>query len=86
MPKVIKFSTLPPELVPAVAVAHAQTETPRRSAVFAVYYFCQERNLPCNLSAIQEVFGISKSTASEILASGRCRRLHNSDEPETRGG
>jgi hypothetical protein len=28
----------------------------------------------------------SKSTASEILASGRCRRLHNSDEPETRRG
>jgi hypothetical protein len=28
----------------------------------------------------------SKSTASEILASGRCRRLHNSDGPETRGG
>jgi hypothetical protein len=69
MPKVIKFSTPLPELVPAVAVAHAQTETPRRSAIFAVYYFCQERNLPCNLSAIQEVFGISKSTASEILAS-----------------
>ena len=61
-----------------------QVETPKRSAIFAVYYWAQQQNIPCNLHSISTVFGIPKSTASDILASGRCRRLQHSDDVDNR--
>jgi hypothetical protein len=86
MPKKIKFSTPLHKLWPTKSEALAQLETPQCSAIFAVYYYCQEQGLPCNLGAISSVFNILKSTSSDVLASGRCPRLQNSDEDNPRSG
>ncbi|KAF2175018.1 hypothetical protein K469DRAFT_768181, partial [Zopfia rhizophila CBS 207.26] len=60
-------------------------ETPQRSAVLAVLYFCDKEDLYCPLNKIAEIFNIHESTASDILRSKRAQRLHNSDGPDTRG-
>ncbi|KAF1939053.1 hypothetical protein EJ02DRAFT_497951 [Clathrospora elynae] len=77
MPKRIKYDTPPRELVPEASDCPPQLETPQRSAIHAVFYFCQQQSLKCNLQAIHTVFGIPKSTASKVVASGQCRRLQN---------
>lgn len=83
MPKRIRITTPPPEL--AKASSTSQLETPKRAAIYAVQLYCQQHELPCSFERISTVFGIPKSTVGEVLASGRCRRLQNSDSIETRG-
>ncbi len=79
-----RFST-PPPVVADPEARNKQLDTPQRSAIFAVLYYCQKKQLPCSLEDISEVFGIKKSTASDVLATGRPRRLQHSDEVDNRG-
>jgi transposase len=74
-----RFDTPPRELVES----QPQLHTPQRSAIIGVLYFCEQKSIPCNLLDIQSVFGIAKSTANDVVASGRCRRLKNADTPRT---
>jgi transposase len=74
-----RFNTPPRELVESLPQLH----TPQRSAILGVLYFCEKKAIPCNLLDIQSVFGIAKSTAHGVVASGRCRRLKNADPPHT---
>jgi hypothetical protein len=83
--KVNRFSTPLPELVPKDGEELAQLSTPQRSAVFAVAYFIQKKDLTLGLADIREVFNIPERTSRRTIQSGRCRRLQDSDEPETRG-
>lgn len=82
MPKRIRLTTPPLELQPPgeqAAGTRPQLETPKRSAIFAVLYYCQQQSISCSLQLISTVFNILISTASDIFASRRCRRLQNSD-------
>jgi transposase len=74
-----RFNTPPRELVESLPQLH----TPQRSAILGVLYFCEKKAIPCNLLDIQSVFGIAKSTAHGVVASGRCRRLKNADPLHT---
>ncbi|KAJ5031779.1 hypothetical protein PSV08DRAFT_385856 [Bipolaris maydis] len=83
MPRRLKINTPPPELQPLEEQADGQrpqVQTPKRAAIFAVYLWAQQQSIPCNLASISTLFGIPKSTASDILASRRCRRLQNADD------
>jgi hypothetical protein len=79
-----RFSTPPPVVLDPNA-RNKQLDTPQRSAIFAVLYYCQKKQLPCSFEGLTEVFGIKKSTASDVLATGRPRRLQHSDEVDNRG-
>jgi hypothetical protein len=79
-----RFSTPPPVVLDPNA-RNKQLDTPQRSAIFAVLYYCQKKQLPCSFEDLTEVFGIKKSTASDVLATGRPRRLQHSDEVDNRG-
>ena len=80
-----RFSTPPPVIAPK-NTPKKHLETPQRSAIFAVLYFCEKEGIPCSLSKLQDHFNIPTSTASDVLRSKRARQLQNDDyEPDTRG-
>lgn len=65
----------------------AQLETPQRSAILSVLYFCEKKELPCSYKDLHEAFGFSIATnvTSSIVKNKRARRLQNSDDPDNRG-
>ena len=80
-----RFSTPPPVIAPK-NTPKKHLETPQRSAVFAVLYFCEKEGIPCSLSKLQDHFNIPTSTASDVLRSKRARQLQNNNhKPDTRG-
>ncbi|EUC27749.1 hypothetical protein COCCADRAFT_45533, partial [Bipolaris zeicola 26-R-13] len=88
MPKRIRLTTPPLELQPPTEQpapgTRPQLETPKRSAIFAVLYYCEQQSLPCNLQSISTVFEILHSTVHDVYSSRRCRRLQNSNEVDSR--
>lgn len=81
-----RFTTPPRELVPEEEDKLPQLSTPQRSAIFAVFYFCEQQKLPCNYESFSSVFNIPKTTQSRVLVSGRCRRAQHHDSiPDPRG-
>lgn len=80
-----RFTTPPRDLVPPEGQTPPQLTTPMRSAIFAVFYYCEQRKVPCNLRDLHDVFGYSSSTAFDVLKSKRCRRLQHTDGPDPRG-
>jgi len=78
--------TPPPVLAPEGSHQQEQLETPQRSAVFAVLYFCEKMGYYCTLNDIERLFRIPTTTSSRILQSKRARRLQNDPyEPDSRG-
>ncbi|KAJ5029043.1 hypothetical protein J3E73DRAFT_429693, partial [Bipolaris maydis] len=65
--------------------APPQLDTPRRAASIAIIYYCQEQKLPCSFKRTSTVFGIPKSTTSDVVATHRCRRLQHSDHHDPHG-
>jgi hypothetical protein len=80
MPKRVRVNTPPPGL--ALTVVDAQLKTPKRAAIFSVFYFCQQQHLPCTLEQVKETFGIPTTTSARVLRSKRCRRFQNSRDQE----
>ena len=80
-----RFKGTPPPVVAPPGSQLQQLETPQRSVIFAVLYYCEKKAIHCTLQDLQETFGIPTSTSSRVLASGRARRLEHSDQIDMRG-
>jgi len=80
-----RFEGTPPPVVAPPGSQLQQLETPQRSAIFAVLYYCEKKGIHCTLQDLQDTFNIPISTSSRVLASRRARRLGDSDQIETRG-
>jgi hypothetical protein len=65
-----RFTTPPPVVASTRRDPAEQLETPHRAAVYSVLYYGQKKGIPINLDDINDVFNISKFTATNILASG----------------
>jgi hypothetical protein len=61
-----------------------QLQAPKRAAIFAVYLWAKQQSVPFDLQSISILFGIPKSTASDVFSSGTCRRLQNSGDVDSR--
>ena len=80
-----RFEGTPPPVVVSPNSHLQDLETPQRSAIFAVLYYCEKKAIHCKLQDLQDVFNIPTSTSSNVLASRRARRLPHADKINLRG-
>ncbi|OCK98720.1 uncharacterized protein K441DRAFT_654003 [Cenococcum geophilum 1.58] len=79
-----RFST-PLPVVAEDRDGHGQLETPQRSTIFVVLYFCQQEAIPYSLNKLKEHFNIPRSTASNVLRSKRAYYLQYLNKLDLRG-
>jgi len=80
-----RFEGTPPPVVVSPDSHLQDLETPQRSAIFAVLYYCEKKAIHCKLQDLQDVFNIPTSTSSDVLASRRARRLLHANKINLRG-